>query len=628
MAWIKTILLNFALFVLFALFAFLSCAQKKSEPKIDPATYAKPDLGYTRVGARREPPPLAFSDATQRAGVDFRHETGAFGKKWMPESMGSGCAVFDYDGDGLPDILLVNGTFWPGHEKGNPPTSKLYRNRGNWAFEDVTERAGLAFPLYGMGAAAGDYDADGDLDLYLTAVGDNRLLRNDNGKFTDVTKRAGVAGGRWRSEGGGQNPEWSTGAAWADMDGDGRIDLFVCNYVHWSPETDLFTTIDGVNKSYATPQQYDGSTCRLYRNLGNSGAGRRLDDSQDRPPPPNPGESTAGWTFEEATEKAGLLNPKGKSLGVAVADFDDDGRPDIVVTNDTQPNFLYHNQGGGAFRDIALTSGVAYDEAGRARAGMGVDVASLDNDRALAVAIGNFSREPVSLYRQAGGDIFIDEAGGRRIAQSTLPSLTFGLLFLDGDLDGYIDLALANGHIEPEIQRVQKDIPFEQRPQLFWNDRERHFQDITDRAGGPFARPVVGRGLASADLDGDGDLDLVLTTNGGPAILMRNDGPVGKAVRVRLRGAPPNRDALGAVVTATAGDLEQRATIRTGSSYLSQSETTLTFGLEGRPRVDRLSVRWPNGRTETEENLDAGFTYEMEQGRGVVRRVPFRRQPL
>jgi hypothetical protein len=256
---------------------------------------------------------------------------------------------------------------------------------------------------------------------------------------------------------------------------------------------------------------------------------------------------------------------------------------------------------------------------------MGVDVASLDNDRALAVAIGNFSREPVSLYRQAGGDIFLDEAGGRRIAQPTLPSLTFGLLFFDGDLDGYLDLVLANGHIEPEIQRVQKDIPFEQQPQLFWNDRERHFIDITDRAGPPFARPVVGRGLAAADLDGDGDLDLVLTANGGPAVLMRNDGPAGNAVRVRLRGAPPNRDALGAVATATAGDLEQRAMVRTGSSYLSQSETALTFGLEGRPRVDRLSVRWPDGRTESVENLDAGFTYEMEQGRGIVKRVPFRR---
>ncbi len=583
----------------FLLGVLCACGREKEAPRVDPATYTLPATDSARVAERRAPPPVLFSDFTAQAGIDFRHETGAFGDKWMPESMGSGCALFDYDGDGALDLLLVNGAHWPGREAAGPaPTPRLYRNRGDGRFEDVTEQVGLSFSLYGMGCAAGDFDGDGDLDLYLTAVGDNRLLRNDGGRFVDVTARAGVAGGRWRSEGGKEHPEWSTGAAWVDVDGDGWIDLFVCNYVRWSPETDLFTTIDGVNKSYATPQPYEGSTCRLYRNRGDG-------------------------TFEEITKRAGIYNAQGKSLGVAVADFNGDGHPDLVVTNDTQPNFLYRSRGDGTFEEVGLASGIAYDEAGRARAGMGVDVASLDNDGKLAIAIGNFSREPVSFYRQSWEDFFIDEAGKRQIARSTLLRLTFGLLFLDYDLDGYLDLVLSNGHLEPEINRVQKEITYAQQAQLFWNDGEGRFYDVTDRSGAAFARQIVGRGLAYGDLDGDGDLDLVLTANGGSPLLMRNEGPAGRAVRVQLRGAAPNRQALGAVATAVSGDLEQRAMVRTGSSYLSQSETTLTFGLGERTRIDRLSVRWPGGGVETAEGVEAGATYVVEEGKGIVKRIPF-----
>ncbi len=589
--------LRFAIFFLSACCMLFACEREPPVTEVDTSAYIQLPSDSVRVSERPSPPPITFSDFTEEAGIDFRHETGASGQKWMPESMGSGCALFDYDGDGDLDLLLINGTPWSG-AAGSVPTSRLYRNWGDGRFEDVTRSAGLSFSLYGMGCAAGDYDGDGDLDLYLTAVGENRLLQNEGGRFEDATARAGVAGGRWRSEGGKESPEWSTGTAWVDVDGDGWIDLFVCNYVRWSPETDLFTTIDGVNKSYATPQPYEGSTCRLYRNRGDG-------------------------SFEEVTKRAGVYNPKGKSLGVAVADFNGDGHPDLVVTNDTQPNFLYRNRGDGTFEEVGLASGIAYDEAGRARAGMGVDVGSLDNDGKLAIAIGNFSREPVSFYRQSWEDFFIDEAGRRQIARSTLLPLTFGLLFFDYDLDGYLDLVLANGHLEPEINRVQKEITYAQQTQLFWNDGGGRFQDVTDQSGNAFALRVVGRGLAYGDVDGDGDLDLVLAANGGPAVLMRNEGPAGGAVRVHLRGAAPNRQALGAVVTAVAGDLEQRAMVRTGSSYLSQSETTLTFGLGARTRVDRLSVRWPEGRVETSEGLEAGATYVVEEGKGIVERIPF-----
>ena len=539
---------------------------------------------------------------TEASGIDFEHHTGAFGAKWMPESMGSGCAVFDSDGDDRLDLLFVNGSSWAGRrEPGGAVTQKMYRNTGDGWFADVTDAAGLGISLYGMGCAAGDFDGDGDVDLYLTAVGDNRLLENRNGRFVDVTPKSGVGGSRWTSEAGTTHPEWSTSAAWVDVDRDGWIDLFVCNYVRWSPDTDLYTTIDGTTKSYATPEPYEGSTCRLYRNLGDG-------------------------TFEDVTVRSGVHNPNGKSLGVAVADFEADGHADLVVTNDTQPNFLYRNRGDGTFDEVGLSAGIAYDESGRARAGMGVDVGSLDDDGALSIAIGNFSREPVSLYRQSWEDFFIDEAGRRQLARGTLLRLSFGLLFVDVDLDGYLDLALSNGHLEPEIGRVRREIAYAQRPQLFRNTGEGSFREVSDLSGDGFSRPIVGRGLAQGDLDGDGDPDLVLTANGGKAIVLRNDGPVGKAVRVRLRGQSPNRQALGATVVATHGDRSQRFLVRTGSSYLSQSETTLTFGLGTDARLERLSIRWPSGETEELGEMEAGATYTVEEGKGLVGRKAFRRE--
>ena len=555
--------------------------------------YARP--AYANVESRTASTPMRFTDVTESAGIGFVHETGAFGEKWMPETMGSGGAFLDYDGDGQPDLLLVNSSRWPGRRGTTArAVSHLYRNLGDGRFRDVTAEAGLDFELYGMGVTVADYDADGDPDVYLTAVGDNVLLRNDGGRFTDVTARTGVDG---NSGDPGSPSAWSTGAAWLDADRDGRLDLFVCNYVKWTPETDLFTTLDGETKSYATPQQYDGETCLLYRNLD-------------------------GRSFADITAQAGVLNPNGKSLGVAVEDFNTDGWPDIVVANDTYQNFLYLNDGDGTFTDVASRAGVAFDEFGRARAGMGIDVADVTSQGRLSIAIGNFSNEPISLYTQIAEDLFHDLAGSARLTRATLQRLTFGLLFADLDLDGYVDLLVGNGHIEPEINSVQSDITFAQPLQLFWNNRRGQFVAVDVQVGAGFGEEMVARGIATADIDGDGDLDVLVTVNGGPPRLLRNDLPTSEAnwLRVRLRGASPNLDALGAVISVFAGDLVQRRMIRTGSSYLSQSEINpFVIGLGERTVVDSILVRWPtSGTLERFGPAEAGQTLTLAEGGAVA----------
>ena len=522
---------------------------------------------------------LRLTDITASAGIDFRHATGAFGDKWMPETMGSGVAVFDYDGDGWPDLFFVNSTGWDGHAEDRGATSKLYRNLGDGTFRDVTRLVGLAKPLYGMGVAAADYDADGDVDLYVTAVGDNRLYRNDGGRFSDVTAEMGAAG----NAAGASDPAWSAAAAWFDADLDGWVDLLVCNYVDWTPETDLFFSRDGVNKSYATPEEYEGESCRLLHNE----SGRR---------------------FSDVTVEAGLENPDGKSLGIFVDDFNDDGWPDIAITNDTYQNFLYLNQGDGTFVDAGQRAGVAFDEGGRARAGMGVDVADILNRGQLSIAIGNFSNEPVALYTQIGGELFQDLAGAARLTRATLLPLTFGLRFADLDLDRYVDLVLGNGHIEPEIEAIQSDVSFAQAPQLFQNDGRGRFVEVSELLGEGFSEPIVARGIATADIDRDGDLDLVITTNGGAPKLYRNDLTADATwIRVRLEGAWPNRAAIGAAVHVFVGGVAQRFVVATSSSYLSQSETNpVLAGLDGAPAADSVVVRWPTGGRGVSGAVQAG----------------------
>lgn len=567
---------------------FYACSRQESTVQDRPPAYTNPDNNPLPAETVRSK--IQFTDITKGSGIDFIHETGAFGMKWMPETMGSGAGFFDYNNDGRPDLFLVNSNYWQGHEKsGIKPTQKLYLNLGNGRFKDVTVQAGLNLTLYGMGCSFADFDSDGDCDIYLTALGDNILLRNNGSTFTDVTDEFFVNNNAGKKS---KTPTWSTGSAWLDFDHDGWLDLFVCNYVKWTPETDIFTTYDGKTKSYATPQQYQGESCRLYRNI-------------------------EGKRFEDVTKKAGVFNPDGKSLGVAVADFNNDNWLDLVIANDTQPNYLYMNNQDGTFTEKGFQAGVAFDEFGRARGSMGIDVADISNTGKLSIAIGNFSHEPLALFTQIEPDIFQDMAGKMQLNEASLLQLTFGLFFEDMDLDSYVDLFVVNGHIDPEINRVQKDITFAQSPQLFLNNQNGAFVEITERLGKDFSDPIVGRGLATADIDNDGDLDLILTISGSSPKLLRNDLPPQMAnwIKLILKGRAPNLNAVGAKVVVWSGNLKQVKMVKTGSSYLSQSYINeLVIGLGEHNSADSLEVVWPaNGRIDKHGPLSAGESYVLPE---------------
>lgn len=538
----------------------------------------KPAVAPPPTPAPTPPPAVAFQEKAAALGIDFTHVTGATGKKWMPETMGGGVAVLDYDGDGRPDLLFVSGAYWPGDPRaaGQKSSLALYRNEGAGAdglprFRNVTREAGLEKVFYGMGASVADYDNDGRDDVYVTGLGGNHLFHNLGGRFEDVAKKAGVA-----------DSGWGTSSAWFDFDGDGLLDLYVGRYVDWSPAKDLFCTLDGKTKSYCTPERYPGTSSHLYRNLG---SGR----------------------FEDVTRKAGLYNENQKALGVAPWDYDGDGRVDLFVSNDTAPNNLFHNKGDGTFEDVGIPAGVAVDEAGRARGAMGVAWADTLNGKGAAVAIGNFSNELKSLYWTDTGEVFLDESPKSGVGPTSFLDLTFGVLFLDADLDGRMDLLLANGHVEPTVQEVQKDVAYRQAPVLYLNAGDGRFVPLGDRSG-DLAKPLVGRGAAYADLDGDGDLDLVIVENGGPArVYLNPTNAPQKSVRLRLVGSgKSNRDAVGARVTATLGGRTLTQQVSGGQSYLSASEKTLTFGLGAATKIDSLEIRWPDGGTQKLADVPGG----------------------
>ena len=539
---------------------------------------------------------LSFTDVTEEAGLGaFRHQTGASGEKWFPEAMGSGGGFVDYNGDGWMDVLLAGGGVWEGSGEEEGPALWLYRNNGDLGsspgqaptFTNVTEEAGLGnVDAYGLGVAAGDYDNDGDQDVYFTTLRENHLFRNDDGVFTDVTAEAGVGG----------EATWSSSAIFFDADRDGDLDLYAGNYVAWTPETDVFCSLDRETKGYCTPETYQGVPSRFYRNNGDG-------------------------TFTDQTEAAGFLPAPGKTLGVAELDFNRDGWPDLAVASDTQRDLLYENNGDGTFTERGAISGVAYDENGRARAGMGIDVGVLDSTGQETIIVGNFSKEMIGVYRHLGDGLFIDRAAVSQIGHSSLLTLTFGLFLLDVDLDGDLDLFAANGHVQPEIESTQEGVSYAEPPHLFLNQGDGTFEDVAPAVGGPLTQAVVARGAAYADYDRDGDQDLLITENNGPVHLWRNDLTDKHFLRVSTVGQTSNRDGIGARLVVKAGGRPMERRVRTGGSYLAHSEQTATFGLGDHDRADSLLVYWPSGQVDRFADVEANQHVRVVEGAGTLEPV-------
>jgi hypothetical protein len=522
-------------------------------------------------GATITPPDggVRFTDITSQSGIRFVHNAGKEGKKYLPETMGSGVVVFDADGDGWQDILFINSKNWT--PRARKSIAALYHNNHDGTFRDVTRGSGLDIEMYGLGGAAGDYDNDGRDDLYITALEGDRLFHNEGGgKFRDVTAQSGI-----------RNANFAASAAWFDYDRDGKLDLFVANYVQWSAKGDLWCSLDGATKSYCTPESYKGTASKLYHNLG-------------------------GGKFADVSRQAGVGDPTSKSLGVVILDYNNDGWPDIFVANDTQPNKLYRNKGNGAFQDEAVSAGVAFSEDGVARGAMGVDAADYDHSGRAHLLVGNFSNQMLALYHNEGNGLFVDEAPRSTIGRSSLLTLTFGLFYFDYDLDGWLDIFTANGHIDEEIGRVQPKVQFAQAPLLFHNLGKGRFEDVTKAQPSPFRRPIVGRGAAYGDFDHDGDLDIVISTNNGPAYLYRNDGGNRNHwLHLTLVGSRSNRDGIGAKVTLESAGGRQWNTVRSGASYCSQSELALTFGLGRDSEASTIEVEWPSGVKQKLANVAA-----------------------
>lgn len=571
--------LVFAVIGLLVFAAYWMLAGKTEQVEVVEAEVAVPSV---RERPKVTMPIISWTDITDAAGLKFQHVNGATGEKLLPETMGSGCAFLDYDSDGDQDILLVNSCPWPQNQTASEPMSTLalFANDGKGNFSDVTREVGLDISVYGMGVACGDFDNDGRVDLFVSCLGKDRLFRNVDNKFVDVTDEAKV---------GGDAEAWSTSAGFFDYDRDGDLDLMVCHYVQWSRELDAaqeFRLVGGKERAYGRPQPFGGTFPSLFRNNGNG-------------------------TFTDVSAEAGIQVsnpatsvPMGKSLGLVFEDYDGDGFLDCAIANDTVQNFLFRNLGNGTFEEIGTTAGIAFDATGSARGAMGIDSAAFRNDSSVGIAIGNFANEMSALYVARSRNLqFYDDAIANGFGPATRLELTFGVLFLDFDLDGRLDIFQVNGHLEEDIAKVQASQKYEQAPQLFWNAGAQFNTEFIKcrevESGADFQKPMVGRGSSYADIDGDGDLDLLLVGCGQKPRLLRNDQTIGHHwLRVKLVGTSSNRDAIGATVEVLSRDIVQTRRVSPTRGYLSQSELPVTFGLGVSDTVDRLTITWPSGKSQ------------------------------
>ena len=539
-------------------FLLLAVASCDCPPTVETGAGVRADNPEGRLDVTKPSPPL-FVDVTAQSDVRFVHYNAASKEKWLPETMGSGVAVFDFDNDGLPDLFLVNGSTLDG--KGEHRTGRLYRNIGDGRFEDVTHGSGLDQSYFGMGVSVGDIDNDGWDDLAVSTADGTRLYRNlGDGHFEDVTRKMGLV-----------CPGFGSSLAFLDYDRDGYVDLFVGRYVKWTPETDIPCSPDRVHRTYCTPEVYPGIRNCLFRNI-------------------------QGTRFEDRSKASGVGRFLGKTLGVAVLDLNSDGWPDIAVANDTVANYLLVNGHDGTFSEAGIETGIAYSESGAARGGMGIDTGDLDGDGTVDVVIGNFSQEMAAFFRSVEPGYFIDDAAPAGIGLPTLMTLAFGTLVEDFDNDGWLDVLLANGHIEPEISETRRSQAYRQPPQFFRNLGKGRFELLDSSTIDPPDLLLVARGFASGDFDRDGDLDFIVTQNGDRAVLLRNDSTDGNNwLQLKLEGVRSNRMGLGARIQVIAGSTTLTRYLVSGRSYLSACEPIVTVGLGRAPAVDRVIIDWPSG---------------------------------
>jgi hypothetical protein len=529
---------------------------------------------------------VTFTDITAQAGVNFTHNSGARGKKYMPECETPGCAFLDFNGDGKPDILLLNGTDWPEVKTGRKVTfCALYRNDGNGKFTDVTKGSGLDIEMHTMGVAVGDYDNDGKDDLYISCIlGPSRLFHNEgNGKFKEVTKEAGVD----------NKNEWGSAVAWLDYDHDGKLDLAVGNYCKWTPETDIFCTVYKKMKSYCTPNVYDGVSVRLYHNEG-------------------------GGKFKDVSEASGFVNPPGKTWGFAVLDYDGDGWEDIAVANDMEPNLLFHNQKNGTFKEMGALVGIALAENSTAKAGMGIDAADIDNTGRESLLISNFSGEGLSLFHNADGKLFYEKSGAAGLNTESQKKMGWGLFFFDYDLDGRKDALVCNGHLYENVNEFQPDVHFMERPLLFHNEGPLTFTELCTKKG-DIAKTQVARGCSYADIDGDGDLDVLIVSLDGKPRLLRNDGGnKNRWLRIQLVGKKSNRNGYGSKIEVTTKGVTQLYRVRSGSSFLSALEAIATVGMGQEATAEQVKITWNTGQVDTYSNVATEALLVATEGEGAV----------